>query len=205
MWTTAQRAFTLRYFSYVALLLLALWSLSPVGGQASLRALTLEIRVVTNTTEVSYQTSDTTLVMSQTATSGDDALTTEENLIITMYGSAQMLSDSGLQYSNGSSDGFDTLLQQLGSADTVLKSSTQDIWGNIRIPVLQLLPGFDPNATNKWVSVPHQEQLISYESLIGIPFRLSSLNGGNASFSINSTYFRFDVRFYKSVSRHRDC
>ena len=114
-----------------------------------------------------------------------------------------MQSDSGLQYSNGSSDGFDTLFQQLGGADTVLKSSTQDIWGNVRIPVLQLLPSFDPNDTNKWVSVPHQEQLISYESLIGIPFRISSLNGGNASFSINSTYFRFDVRLYKSVSRQR--
>jgi hypothetical protein len=205
MWTTAQRAFTLRYFSYVALLLLALWSLSPVGGQASLRALTLETGVVINTTEVSYQTSNTTLVMGQTATSAVDTLTVDGNLIIAMYGSAQMQSDPGLQYSNGSSGGFDTLFQQLGGADTVLKSSTQDTWGNIRIPVLQLLPSFDPNDTNKWVLVQHQEQLISYESLIGIPFCISSLNGGNASFSINSTYFRFDVRLYKSVFRQRDC
>ena len=158
-----------------------------------MRALDLKTTVATDITEVSYQTSNTTLIMAQTGTSSGDGFFTDLDLITSMYGAALFSSDSGLQYSNGSSDGFDTLYQHLGGADSVLKSSTQDIWGNIRIPVLQLLPGYDPNKTSQWVSVPHQEQIISYESLIGVPFRGVPLNGGNASFTINSTYFRFNV------------
>lgn len=193
MFNAVKTAYVLRYFDLIALLLLVLWSLSPLGGQASVRALNLEITVVTDTVEVSYQTSNTSLVIVQTGASSGDGFTSEQDLITSVYGAALFSSDSGLQYSNGSSDGFEALFQHLGGADSVLKSSSQDIWGNIRIPVLQLLPGYDPNNTSQWVSVPHREQIISYESLIGVPFRGLPLNGGNASFSINSTYFRFNV------------
>ena len=75
--------------------------------------------------------------------------------MITTYGATIISPGAALQYSNGSSDNFTTTLSSLGSKTDILRSSSVDIWGNVRIPKLEVLPAFDVKNSQAWVEVPY--------------------------------------------------
>lgn len=191
---TINTCFTLRVFSVSTIALLFLWAFNPVGGQASLRAVVLKSNYTSTPTQLQYQSSNPRSTMRNNAISGASTWSSSRVQVTTLYGAALFSPDAGLQYSNGSSQGFGDLLRRLGGSDSAIKISSEDLWGNVRIPVLHLLPGFDASYPQNWVTVP-SEEIPPFESIIGVPIRGLPPNGiGNISFVMQANYRAFKVR-----------
>ncbi|KAK2787597.1 hypothetical protein FQN53_005047 [Emmonsiellopsis sp. PD_33] len=109
-----ERQMLLRDFGYLGLLIMAVWSLSPVGGQAGLRLLSTSLESVDyNTTN--WYLSPTSI--RDSAFVGNSAMNTAGDLITSIYTSSLM-----------------------GSETT--SGTGMDLWGNVKIPDINTLqPG----------------------------------------------------------------
>ena len=67
-----------------------------------------------------------------------------------------------------------------------VKQSPQDTWGNLKIPMLELLDNYDPLDISKWLSVNRTSNL-TYSSLIGLPIAPLK-TGTNLTFSLDTFY-----------------
>jgi ABC-type multidrug transport system fused ATPase/permease subunit len=103
---------TLRGFSAIGFLLAAVWALSPVGGQASLRIMTVGQMTVTNTASFDYLS----------------PVSSYNDWISSSGGHAVEVTAKGLY------------LAALTSP-TRAKDSPTDLWGNAKIPMLEDIPG----------------------------------------------------------------
>jgi hypothetical protein len=197
VWTL--RSFTL-HFTIISLALLMLWSLSPIGSQASLRVIYLEAELETQTISISYMNTDprrwTQLpILYPDLTNG--GYTSEQAVYQSVFTSALLTQGSSVQYLNGTAQqsDFDSLITLLGGVTSAIEKSTVDAWGNFRLPAYHLLPGLDSasQSNHAWVSVP-SEELPPYTSGIGIPVRnLPTMGIGNLSFTIPASYYKFEV------------
>lgn len=129
---------TLRAFSIAAPLLIVLWALSPVGGQAALRVVYTAIKSANTSAEFSSVDflSDYTL---QGPTIG---LNPGQYAPITAAFSSALMSRS------------------------LTASSGQDSFGNIKIPLLESLPDVSKDNTT-WIDLAHG-QAFEYSSLAGL-------------------------------------
>ncbi|KIW87468.1 uncharacterized protein Z519_11791 [Cladophialophora bantiana CBS 173.52] len=183
-------AYILRLFGLSTLCLFLLWSLNPVGGQAVLRAITLEPTFAEENVDIKYMVSDPRVTPWYEAFQGASSYTMYRPLVSTLFGAALFSPDAALQYSNGTSSGssFANIVAQLGGIDSAITRSTTDSWGNVRIPALHLLPAFNPADPQRWIEVPTDE-IPPYESIIGVPLRqLPSRGVGNLSFTLETNY-----------------
>jgi hypothetical protein len=125
-------AFMLRQVGLTSSAIILLWGLSPLGGQSSLRILdTKRVDVVGSQFIPYFDTNDT----SATSFMGASAMGSANNGMTAIY-QASLLSPEKIQ------------------------SSSNDLWGNVKIPTMEYLPGYD-TAENSWVSV-NQSQKITY-------------------------------------------
>ena len=112
--TTITNAITtqisLRSLHFVGILLVLLWALSPVGGQASLRVLSFEPRPITNSATLQYM---------------------DTNNSYEMY----MAADTGSLLSP-----VEALFLSAMAAPPTMKASSSDPWGNLKIPMLETIP-----------------------------------------------------------------
>ena len=70
------------------------------------------------------------------------------------------------------------------------RSSPQDTWDHMRIPLLASLPGYASNLGSQRYLIPNNTK-ITYSSLVGLPM-LSSAGTSNASFTFNTSYWSMD-------------
>ncbi|KAF4625752.1 hypothetical protein G7Y89_g12413 [Cudoniella acicularis] len=179
---------TLRMFELSTIVLLILWAFNPIGGQSALRAISVEGIFNETPTQIQYLNSDLRSIILSNGFQGASYFASSAPQLRTLYGASLFSPDAGTQYSNGSSAGFDDLISRLGGADTASKSTTMDLWGNIRIPMMHLLPKYNEQLPQSWVDVPSDE-IVPYESIIGVPIRGIPSNGiGNITFNITSSY-----------------
>ncbi|VTT82059.1 unnamed protein product [Fusarium fujikuroi] len=156
----------LRNLNLVAISLVVLWALSPVGGQASLRVL----RQGTRVTKTNHQ----------------------------FYALDPMSS-----WEAGSSNHYPMLTHTLFASSLIasrkLYNKPQDIWGNLRIPMVE---AFDNYQDHRWIKIPDNDTGITFSSLIGIPFD-RELPVEQTSFTLNTSYMYLDCpTFHTSPREH---
>ncbi|KAF5718835.1 hypothetical protein FMUND_5003 [Fusarium mundagurra] len=184
MTSTLKLLLWVRLVSFWSPLLILSWTLSPLGGQSVLRAVTINTEVIQHDFPiVSYPSTNWT--------AGFDwlpVLYAPPFGLRTVFGAAFSSPSTRLMHANGSSPNFDDTLQQVGGPSEARRISQQDTWGNARIPFLHMLEGYDLNNPHAWVDVP-DNAVPPYESLIGVPIRgIPSTCEGNASLMIQSSY-----------------
>jgi hypothetical protein len=75
------------------------------------------------------------------------------------------------------------------------QNSSQDLFGNVKIPSLDSLPSI----TNDWRTVVNYNRSINYSSLLRIPIRGIPANG-TISFNLTSRYFAIQCKSSKHLS-----
>jgi hypothetical protein len=154
-----QRVVVLRQLSIASLLFLLLWGLSPLGGQSSLRVLGIKMVEFPGHQTVYY-------------------FTTNGNTNSYLLGAA----GAGMN-----AVWINPVYQACLLAPNQVLNSATDLWNNVKIPMLETLPGCDlDDSTNKWCSV-NSLQPWTYSSLTGI--MIAGLpNAGTSNFTLESSY-----------------
>lgn len=176
-------------------LLLVLWSFSPLGSQAFLRVITLELRPATATGSVSYVDPGLAEYWDPSGPFCCTSGTSERfRTIIGVYSSALFRPDIGTQY-NKPSKQYDHTISLLGGVERAGRELAVDAWGNIRIPALHQLDGYDANNKFEWVHIGQDSGVLNYSSLIGVIYRgIPPDFEGNTTMLVNQSYHRFSVR-----------
>jgi hypothetical protein len=152
--------FSLRSANLLALLLLALWALSPLGGQAALRI--IEVEPWTHSEPWSYQYLD---VMSRQQV-------------------CSPLSSSGMDLMPPIVGAFNAALATPGR----IKNQSMDAFGNLKIPMIEscLNKGGKPDQDG-WVDTVTSD--CAYASINGLPFRADrGLGFANYTFTLETSY-----------------
>ncbi|CAK7208753.1 hypothetical protein SBRCBS47491_000198 [Sporothrix bragantina] len=149
-------------YNPLGLLLILLWSLSPLGGQASLRVISLQ----------PFYSKEATSVI---------AINTFQKFI---YGTADGLNVAKMTVAN-------PVIAAMTSA-SMLSTRNQDLWGNVRLPAIEALEadfkaaGNTSTMVDGWYIVPENTNL-TYASLVGTPIANLSATG-NTSFTLSGAY-----------------
>ncbi|KAI8689572.1 hypothetical protein NCS56_00220800 [Fusarium sp. Ph1] len=188
--------FTVRHITAWSIGIALVWCLSPLGGQAAVRSLHLQpISTVTEVPALYYlgsNISDFNLFYNESGDVGVFSGLSTRGSYIANFRSAILASfympDTLVSHANGSTDGFDSAVAALGGPSQAARMGRRDLWRNVRIPFLELLPGYDPDDPSSWVSVP-SDMVVPYASLIGIPIRGGSFNrAGNSTLTVHAHY-----------------
>lgn len=157
--STLMTQFTLRtwdqHFLLIAGTLLSIWTLSPLGSQASLRFVTLVDRDQIAFYNISY-------------------------LNVT----AGYYSPYDYDYSIGLAN---SLLDSQIMLPEASRSEPQDIYGNLRIPLLEQL---QESPSLEWIDV--SKKTAEYSSILGIPISLNGSDAAHLAFSFNTSYWWLD-------------
>ncbi|RSL84909.1 hypothetical protein CEP51_003623 [Fusarium floridanum] len=177
----------------------AIWCLSPLGGQAAVRSIGLFPNSTTTKIPAMHylgsNISDMNPFYQGGLTGGDmgiflNANVREEFIFNLRNNVASVFStpDVLVCHANGSSDGFDVAVQRLGGKWQAARIGQEDLWRNVRVPFLELLPNYDPERPKAWVEVP-TDRVVSYASFIGVPIRGGSMSrAGNSTMIVRSHY-----------------
>ncbi|KAI0385442.1 hypothetical protein F5Y04DRAFT_185938 [Hypomontagnella monticulosa] len=154
------------FHDLLSVILLLLWALSPVGSQASLRALITVNQTTQETVPIRYMDTGPLgqVFTAEWNVAQSDALNGGQPTTLTDVYSAAMM-------------------QTLGS-----KLAPLDAWGNIKIPRLDSFNSVSPDGDG-WIntSIPNPE-VESYSSLFGIPIAGLPQNGTTFTFSVETSY-----------------
>jgi len=149
----------LRSFNMVGLGLILLWALSPIGSQAVLEIMTIPFDAVPSTADVSYFNSR------QQSFAAPDG-----------------------NFKQSWFSGFAMLLGASLIAPTDIKTSSMDLWGNVRIPYYSsTLNASSETDSDGWTQIP-EGFVPTYSSLFGLP--VSSVQVGNTTFTVESSYIQ---------------
>lgn len=164
----------LRSWSFLSLLLILLWSLSPLGGQASLRIINTATKS-TNTTRPFQYVNTSSEVLDGSYAGGDTA--SQFVPVNALFGAALVGASSSLSSS-------------IGSIDT---------WGNAKIPWIESLDPLTEDADG-WYSVPQLNSSDDFTSLIGVPLSMVSDANNLTSFDIETSYWTLSCPVYGNLS-----
>ncbi|WQF79275.1 hypothetical protein CDEST_04289 [Colletotrichum destructivum] len=175
---TISRAFTtqinLRTYNLLGLSIVALWCLSPLGSQASLRVIS-----VISKSEIDLRmlsTVDTFGGFQEIYT--QSAYTARGRVVQTTVPSAVVTSLMAAKF---------------------LKSRNQDIWGNVRLPAIQNLErSSKSDGESGWIDLSGDDP-IEYASLIGTPVANLATHG-NTSFVLPGSYLTLSCPTISLVS-----
>jgi len=181
-------------FSLGLAILVLVWSFSPVGGQAVLRIVELQPKInVTTQPIVYFPVANISNVTQYSPLLGVSSKLSTLPTIKALVLSSLYDGSTSVIHSNNSSPGFRESVIMLGGTHVAAEAVQQDRWGNIRIPFIHLLEGYDAGQPQKWIDIP-TDRVAPYQSLIGIPVRGLSPNVfGNTTAYINSTYHFLQV------------
>ncbi|KAF7538995.1 hypothetical protein G7Z17_g12520 [Cylindrodendrum hubeiense] len=152
-------------FSLLAALLIVAWALSPLGAQSALRVL-------------SFRT-------------GSEA----SFITVPYFNMSTPFPDTfeGAGYGSYSAPIIASFISSI-SAPSSTKRSSLDTWGNIKVPVLELLPGYKGITSKDWIPINRTEDeldMITYSSLVGISVA-GVPKAKNSTFTIETSYTNFD-------------
>ena len=175
--------------------LISVWAFSPLGSQASSRVANLAPNVTKGIHTYYFQNPSFEYDVALTNLQMDNPhWKTGRAFVGVLYGASMFNPEAGMQYSNGTSPEFDNLNDRLGGTDVTSKITTQDMWGNVRIPDPTSLSSYSESKMAEGFDVPYQSQVIDYVSLIGVPVQgITSNFTGNTSFTIRANYQGFNV------------
>ncbi|KAH7121729.1 hypothetical protein B0J13DRAFT_512378 [Dactylonectria estremocensis] len=190
---TLKSAFTIRVFSLWTLLLAVLWTISPIGGQAVLRTISIAAHVEAQDYGLNYSpAANVGLPFNHYLWGSASTRGHQLGQIYPMFGAALSAPNALAQASNGSSPYFDTAVRQLGGAAVASVAARVDLWGNVRVPEITSLLGYRSQDPHRWIEVP-SDQLVTYESLVGVPVRgMPSEAAGNLSFQLSAAYLTLE-------------
>jgi hypothetical protein len=164
-----------RSLSFLSMFLILLWSLSPLGGQASLRIIDPATELTNSKRLLQYVNTCSDVLGNSVYTAGDpESLWVQVNVL---FGAAMMSGTSSLSSTKGSGD----------------------TWGNTKIPWIESL---DPSTAKAdgWYPVPQLNSSDNFTSLIGIPLSMiSDANNLTTSFSIETSYWTLSCPVFGTV------
>lgn len=154
---------SLRSVSVIGCLLAAVWTLSPVGGQASLRIMTIGKMPVANTASFDYLSMNNSYADWHSASGGGELAPTATGLYLASLTAPQRMKDS-----------------------------PTDLWDNVKIPMLEEIPAWKESvsAADTWYEVPQHN--VSYASLVGVPVSVLESDAETAIFNLETSYWRLD-------------
>ncbi|KAK0730887.1 hypothetical protein B0H67DRAFT_476149 [Lasiosphaeris hirsuta] len=176
-------------FSLGLLLLVLIWCFSPLGSQAILRAAELQSNTETVGRPVVYfPVANISSVTEYSTVVGVSSYLSSLQSIRAIILSSLYDSGTRVMHSNGSAPAFSDAVAALGGPQAAVEAVQQDLWGNVRVPFIHMLDGYDPLRPSDWIQVP-PDRIPPYQSLIGVPIRgMPQDTVGNTTVYINSTY-----------------
>ncbi|KLO93616.1 uncharacterized protein FFB20_10436 [Fusarium fujikuroi] len=185
---------TMGWIGSWAIGIIAMWSLSPLGGQAALRSLGLQPNPISTKTPATYYLGNNRSQVFQYyragasvffgASAGASLISDMRTILSTSFSTQDIL----VSHANTSSPHYNKTITDLGGKWEASRSGRRDLWRNVRIPFLELLPGCESDDPHAWVSVP-QDEIVPYASLIGLPIRGGSFERpGNSSMTVHFNY-----------------
>lgn len=158
--------FKLGGLNMIGVSMMTAWALSPLGAQSILRVIGTDSRDVETNGSVAYFDTNTesgfTVYGSNKIEPGAHDVTA---VINSMYAASLMSADS-------------------------IKSSGQDLWGNIKVPYLQ---HSNSSSGDAWVTVP-DDGSIEFSSLVGLPLatNIKPVLGLRSNFTMESSHVQLD-------------
>jgi len=162
----------LRKYNLIGLGLIILWSLSPIGSQAILYILESPLVPTLSSVNISY-------------------INTRQQSYASPEGAFRRIWFSGFTMLFGSS-----LL-----APTAVKTSSMDLWGNVKIPFYSSI--FNSSTIvdeDGWVNIPDTFTPV-HSALLGIP--LSGIDLGNTTVTIESSYMQLNCTNQTTINSNR--
>jgi hypothetical protein len=156
-----ERAILLPGLGFLSIVVMLLWALSPVGGQSALRVLSRKSLSSWNTTII-YYFDNTAAPEDEGAWESEMSFLQQENLINAIFAA---------------------------SINSLERVKGRDIWGNVKIPVLQYVHSYIVDQSKDgWYDFDENNYDSPYSSLTGIV--VSGLKKGmETNFVIESSYF----------------
>src|SRR5579862_7737414 len=166
---------SLRSLHLVGILLIILWALSPIGGQASLRILSFEPHFTTGSAALQYMDTNSSYV-------------------------PYMAGDTGSQLPP-----VKALFLSAMAAPPTTKASSSDTWGNLKIPMLETIPGYSEERAQTWLSIDagNTNSTLIYSSLLGVPIA-NILSRGNTTFNLETSYWVLNCSSLEPVESYAD-
>ncbi|KAI1655526.1 hypothetical protein F4813DRAFT_161875 [Daldinia decipiens] len=152
----------LTQFDIPSLCLMFIWALSPLGGQASFRIITYRDIQIPHNLTLSFL--DFSNASSPNSLSSVDVI----NLL----------------------DVIDSSFVSSLVSPASISQSPMDPWGNIKIPFIENLPGYDSAGEDEWIQFSGYSEATPYSSLVGIPIA-NIPKIGDTEFTIEASYWNF--------------
>ncbi|SCO80939.1 uncharacterized protein FRV6_05152 [Fusarium oxysporum] len=185
---------TMGWIGSWAICVIAVWSLSPLGGQAALRSLGLQQNPMFTELPATYYLGNNKSEIYQYYRSGASVFigpSAEQSMISdmrTVLSASFSTQDVLVSHANTSSPHYNDIITDLGGKWEASCRGCRGLWRNIRIPFLELLPAYDASDPHTWISVP-EDEIVPYASLIGLPIRGSSFERlGNSTMAVHFHY-----------------
>ncbi|CAH0048169.1 unnamed protein product [Clonostachys solani] len=170
LFSAIERQVLLRGQYVLGISIITIWALSPLGGQSALRLLTVSPEVFSTNTTIRY-------------------------LPIVLSLNTVMSPAFGSRSPTSSWSQWGSIFMTAVTTSYQYQNSSQDLFGNVRIPSLDSLPSI---SNDSWTVVNHSEST-PYSSLLGIPVG-GLLANGTISFNLVSRYFAIQCRSSKHIS-----
>lgn len=186
--------FDLRIFSMWSAFLILVWALSPVGGQAVLRSMETTVHEASQTYPLRFYPSNNIVANtgSSSMTGGSSAASVKGKMRRAVEASLST-PDVAVLLSKGTSPNFDEAVERLGGEEQAAQSAQTDLWGNVRIPFLHLMPGYNNSQTDQWIDIS-STLVAPYSSLMGHTIRgIPESSVGNISLQVETAYHTLSV------------
>jgi hypothetical protein len=176
---------------FTSLTIVFLWAFNPLGSQASFRAASLQDMVQSKSGTITYFKPDLLQQIGMNMLS----INISKTDITAAYTSAIYDTISRTQHVDNTSDRYIELIETLGGKEAAGIWAATDPWGNVRVPNLEYLDGYDTMTPNQWLEVPWNKSVQNYASLIGDTFfqGIERAVYQNTTFNITSSYQSFNV------------
>ncbi|KAL6914560.1 hypothetical protein FSST1_012320 [Fusarium sambucinum] len=196
--------FAFRHIHIWTIGVIAIWCFSPLGGQAAVRSLYLQSPTHNETIDATHYFSQVPLrTLCHNINQSDfyqyygcgSAFAQHTSLpgLLPAFrravNAAFARPDVLVSHPNVSADDYKTVIQQLGGVSPAARLGKQDIWRNVRVPFMELLPEYDHRVPESWIQIP-SEIVVPYSSFIGVPVRRGSHPeaAGNSSMVLHTRY-----------------
>ncbi|KAF5002511.1 hypothetical protein FGRMN_336 [Fusarium graminum] len=189
-----KNVFFMGFFRSWAVAIVAIWFLSPLGGQAALRCLHLKDNIIQADMPALYYLGNNSTKIYEYyfggayAFQGASAAASELSNLRAVVSTSFFAPTTLVSHANGSSTNFGNAVKGLGGQLQASQTGQRDLWRNVKVPFVQYLPGYDHENPTSWVSVP-QDQVVPYASHVGLPIKAASSDrAGNSTMFVEYHY-----------------
>ncbi|UZP42778.1 hypothetical protein NXS19_010594 [Fusarium pseudograminearum] len=195
--------FAFRHIHIWTIGIIAIWTFSPLGGQAAVRSLYLQPSTHTEKLNAVHYFSQVPLrtlcdyrrrksFPNQTCGSifGQDGSVSG---LIPAFRRAAFAAlsrpDVLASHPDVLADDYEAVIGRLGGVSRAARLGKQDIWRNVRVPFMELLSEYDHHAPESWIQIP-SDKIVPYSSFVGVPTRKASRPeaAGNSSMLLRTRY-----------------